>query len=209
MKWDHTNYTACNAHVALPLQKYIRWRAKKNHRAFQMQHVQIGQSGRQGHSEERLFAAREVHNMEQSPQVRPPSWSGGHSCIRPVVQAVPWPMSPHQPEAWHTRAVAVPGCSFLFHLLQEDPAAYQTRDPLSHPWAWPPQPSATLRQGSLMEGAQGPWALSLHCPVIAWGSVSASVTIRYHCQLGMSWELLGSAYLAFPSAGPFLHFLAL
>lgn len=33
MKWDHT---ACNAYVALPLQKYISGRAKKTHRAFQM-----------------------------------------------------------------------------------------------------------------------------------------------------------------------------
>ena len=101
--------------------------------------------------------------MQQSSQVTPPSWS--HECIHPVVQAVPCHMSPQQQEAWHTRAVSVPGCSPLFHLLQEDSVAYQARDPLlSHHWVWPPQPSAVLRQGSSMEGAQGLWALSPPLP---------------------------------------------
>lgn len=66
MKWDHTDYTASNAHTALRFQKDVRWRARKNHRAFQMRRVRIGESRRQVSSwqlcyEERLFAAREVH----------------------------------------------------------------------------------------------------------------------------------------------------
>lgn len=66
MKWHHTDYIACKAHVALPLQKDIRWRSRRNHRASQMRCVQIGESRRQVsswqlHYKERLFAAREVH----------------------------------------------------------------------------------------------------------------------------------------------------
>lgn len=158
MKWDHTDYTACNARVALPLQKDRRWRGQR--RTTGLSRCNVFRQGKaegkclHGNCTMRRGSLQLVRYMEQSSQVRPPSWS--HECIHPVVQAVPCHVSPQQQEAWHTHAVAVGGWSPLFHVLQEDPDAYQARDPLvSHQLGLATPSLCNSETGKLNRGSTG------------------------------------------------------
>lgn len=204
MKWDHTDYTACNAHTALRFQKDVRWRARKNHRAFQMRRVRIGESRRQVSSwqlcyEERLFAAREVHGG-----VIP----GQTSFLEPQVYSPCDPSSPlaRVPSTARVLVHTCSGCTRLQPPFPSAPVGSSCIPSQRPPRQSPPglaTPALCNETGNLDGGTLGSF------PIIASGSASVGNTTGYHWQLGTSWEppvLLGSACLGFPSAVPFLHF---
>lgn len=210
VKWNPANYTACNAHATLPLQKDAKWRSGKNHRAFQMWCFQIEESGRQVsswqlHYGERILAVCEVHGAvipHQTSFLEPQGYSPSD----------PGSLLPHIPST--ARGLA--------HLCR-----YQTATPFSIssrriqlptklemllPATTGPGHPSTL-QYSAREAQwrkcrdHEPFPFSR--PIITLGSASVGTTTGYYFQLCVSGELpalLGSACLSFPSGTPFLWF---